>query len=117
MAGFKNPFRRKQIPHPDGLDSTYYTQGIVFTGGAESRAYHNDRPHPLLTTFAGFIPARQYQVKTPQVVYQYNSLPVQSILPGVQAGQFTRQGLIQAGDLTGNPNNVALNNALFGGVQ
>lgn len=117
MAGFKNPFRRKRIPHPDGV-AAYYTSGIVFDGGAEHLAYHNDRPHPLLTQFAGFIPQRQFMVKTPQVVYQLNSLPLQPLLQGVQAGQLSNPGpLTQNGTLTGNPNNVALNNSLFGGVQ
>lgn len=111
-----NPFRTKKIPHPDGVDA-YYTPGVVFDGGAEHLAYRNDRPHPLLTQYAGFIPRRQIRVTEAQVVYQYNALPVTSIIPGFIAGQVTTQSLLEAGDLSGNPNNVALNNTLFGGVQ
>lgn len=89
----KNPFRRAKINHPDGLDSTYYTAGIVFDGGAEHLAYHNDRPHPLLTSFAGFLTNRQLRVTTPQTVYQYSGAPVQTILPGFVAGQLITQSL------------------------
>lgn len=118
MAGFKNPFRRKKIPHPDGLDSTYYTQGVVFDGGADHLAYHNDRPHPLLTPYAGFIPHRQMQVKSPQLIYQMNALPVLTIIPGFVAGQVANAPLLQNGELSNtNPNDVLVNNALFGGVQ
>jgi hypothetical protein len=117
MAGFKNPFRRKKIQHPDGLDSTYYTQGLVFTGGAESMAYHNDRPHPKLTRFGGFIPRRQLQVLNPQTVYQYAGAPLQPILQGVVAGQINTAALLQQNQLPTTPNNTVLNNSLFGGVQ
>ncbi|MGH7955115.1 MAG: hypothetical protein ACREOZ_04060, partial [Gloeomargaritales cyanobacterium] len=71
-----NIFRKKHIPHPDGLPSTSYSQGIVFTGGAESLAYINTRPRPLETWPAGFIPRRDIQVREPQIVYQFNALPV-----------------------------------------
>lgn len=112
-----NPFKRTKIPHPDGLDSTYYTPGIVFDGGAEHLAYRNDRPHPLLTKYGGFIPARQMAVKTPQVVYQFNALPVLSIIPGFVAGQVQQLPLLQNGQLSGTDNNNLANNSLFGGVQ
>jgi hypothetical protein len=117
MAGFKNPFRRNKIQHPDGLDSTYYTAGITFDGGAEHLAYHNDRPHPLLTKFGGFIPRRQLSVITPQVVYQLNALLVSSIIPGIVAGQMNTQALLASGELSNTPNNNLINNALFGAVQ
>lgn len=112
-----NIFTKKHIPHPDGLDSTSYRPGVVFDGGAEHLAYINIRPHPILTQFAGFIPHRQYQVKTPQVVYQYNALPIISILPGIQAGQVQTLPLLENGQLSGNINNALTNNSLFGGVQ
>lgn len=105
------------MPHPDGLDSTYYQAGVVFDGGAEHLAYINLRPHPLITTYAGFIPGRQLRVTTPQVVYQLNALPVLSVLPGVVAGQLTTAQLLQNGQLAGSDNNAVANNALFGGVQ
>jgi hypothetical protein len=111
-----NPFKKK-IPHPDGLDSTYYTQGVVFDGGAEHLAYRNDRPHPLINAYMGFIPRRQLRVTERQVVYQMNALPVMPILSGFVSGQFRAAPLTQQGDLTGSANNVALNNSLFGGVQ
>lgn len=95
----KNPFRRKKIQHPDGLDSTYYTAGLVFDGGAQHLAYHNDRPHPLLTGFAGFLTDRQLRVTTPQVVYQYHGAPVQAILPGIVAGQIHTYPLISQDQL------------------
>ena len=117
MPGFKNPFRRPKIQHPDGLDSTYYTAGFVFDGGAEHLAYHNDRPHPLLTRFGGFVPRRQYAIYNPQTIYQYAGAPLQPILQGIVAGQVTTSPLIQNGSLTGNLNNVNLNSNLFGGVQ
>lgn len=117
MAGFKNPFRRPKIQHPDGLDSTYYTAGLVFDGGAEHLAYHNDRPHPLLTRFAGFLTNRQLRVTDRQVVYQYNSLPVQGLIRGIVAGQVTTQPLLAQNQLPVNDNNAVLNNSLFGGVQ
>lgn len=110
------PFRAKKIPHPDGVDA-YYTPGIVFDGGAEHLAYRNDRPHPLITAYAGFIPHRQLQVVEPQTVYQFQSLPVTPLLPGVYAGQFSQLSLLEEGDLSGNANNDALNASLFGGVQ
>lgn len=116
MAGFKNPFRRKKIPHPDGV-AAYYTAGVVFDGGAEHLAYHNDRPHPLLTSYAGFLTRRQLQVTSRQVVYQYGGAPLQPILQGIVAGQVTTAPLLQNGSLSGNVNNTALNNNLFGGVQ
>lgn len=109
-------FRKKKIPHPDGVDA-YYTPGVVFDGGAGHLAYRNDRPHPLITPFAGFIPRRQLRVTNPQTIYQYNALPVVSILPGFVAGQLTTAQLLQNGQLTGSGNNVIANNALFGGVQ
>lgn len=112
-----NPFSsKKKIPHPDGVDA-YYTPGVVFDGGAEHLAYRNDRPHPLLNKYMGFIPQRQIRVTEAQVVYQFNSLPVTPLLAGFVAGQVDTQSLLQEGDLTGSPNNVALNNALFGAVQ
>jgi hypothetical protein len=117
MPGFKNPFRRPKIQHPDGLDSTYYTAGFVFDGGAEHLAYHNDRPHPLLTKYAGFLTRRQLRVTNQQTIYQYAGAPLQPLLQGVVAGQVTTASLLQNGTLSGNPNNVALNNSLFGGVQ
>ena len=117
MPGFKNPFRRPKIQHPDGLDSTYYTQGFIFDGGAEHLAYHNDRPHPLLTRFGGFLTNHQLRVTDRQVVYQYAGAPLQPILQGVVAGQVTTQPLIQQGSLSGNDNNVLINHSLFGGVQ
>ena len=110
-------FLRKKMPHPDGLDSTYYAPGYVFTGGAENLAYINLRPHPLLTPFAGFLTNGQLRVTDAQTVYQYNALPVQSILPGVPAGQLTTTELLASGQLPNTPNNVVANNALFGGVQ
>lgn len=112
-----NPFRRKKIPHPDGLDSTFYAQGYVFNGGAEHLAYINTRPHPLLTSYAGFIPRRQIRVVEPQTVYQFHSLPVQPILPGVVAGQLSTQSLTYNGELSNSDNNYVANRALFGGVQ
>lgn len=114
---FKNPFRRKPIPHPDGLDSTYYTQAYIFTGGSESLAYHNDRPHPLLTTFGGFLPAQQLRLTNRQTVYQYSGAPLQPVLPGIVAGQMYGAPLTQQGQLGGSANNNLLNNSLFGGVQ
>lgn len=95
----KNPFRRQKIQHPDGLDSTYYTEGMTFDGGAQHLAYHNDRPHPLLTSFAGFLTNGQLSVTTPQVVYQYQGAPVQSILPGIVAGQISTAPLISQDQL------------------
>lgn len=111
-----NFFRSKKIPHPDGINA-YYTPGVVFDGGAEHLAYRNDFPHPLLNQFNGFIPRRNIRVTEFQTVYQFNALPVMTILPGFVAGQVTTQSLLQQGDLTGSQNNVVLNNALFGGVQ
>lgn len=111
-----NPLKRTKIPHPDGVDA-YYTPGVVFDGGAEHLAYRNDRPHPLLNSYMGFIPNRQLRVTERQVVYQYNALPVTTIIPGFVAGQVTTQSLTQQGELSGSINNVVLNNALFGGVQ
>lgn len=112
-----NLFRKKLTPHPDGLDSTYYQQGVVFTSGAESLAYVNLRPHPLLTQYGGILPRRQLRVTERQVVYQYNALPVTSILPGFVAGQVTTAPLLQQGQLPNTPLNQIANNALFGAVQ
>lgn len=117
MAGFKNPFRRPKIQHPDGLDSTYYTAGLVFDGGAEHLAYHNDRPHPMLTRFAGFLTNKQLRVTNVQNVYQYNSLPVIGLIAGINAGQVTTAPLLGPNQLPSSPNNNNLNTNLFGGVQ
>lgn len=114
--GFLAIFRKKKIPHPDGVDA-YYTPGIVFDGGAEHLAYRNDRPHPLLTPYGGFLVQKQLPLRSPQSVYQYNALPVSSILPGVVAGQTQFQPLLQQGQLPNTDNNAVLSNALFGGVQ
>lgn len=100
----KNPFTRSKMQHPDGLDSTFYVQGFVFSGGAESLAYVNTRPHPIEGIPAGIQVKRQLRVTTPQVVYQMLALPVQPILPGFVAGQQ------YTAPLTSQPNS-------FGGVQ
>ena len=113
----KNPFRRKKIPHPDGLDSTFYVQGYTFNGGAEHLAYINTRPHPVLTKYAGILPRKQLRVFEAQTVYQMQSLPVQPIIPGVQAGQLLTQSLTYNGELANSDNNYVANRALFGGVQ
>lgn len=111
----RNPFKRK-IPHPDGVDA-YYTPGVVFDGGAEHLAYRNDRPHPLLTRFAGFIPQRNIRVTEFQTVYQYNALPVMTILAGFTAGQINTQPLSTEDQFSSGANNQLIQQTIFGGVQ
>lgn len=112
-----NPFARKKVPHPDGLDSTFYTPGIVFDGGAEHLAYINERPHPLLTPLAGFVVQRNISPVDRQVVYQFQAPAVMALLPGVQAGAIPSQQLLTSGQLSTSPNNNLLESNLFGAVQ
>lgn len=112
-----NPFARKKVPHPDGLDSTFYSPGIVFDGGAGHLAYINERPHPQLTQFAGFIPHRGISPTSRQVVYQFQTLPVVALLPGVQAGAIPSQSLLANGQLSNTANNNLVSDTLFGAVQ
>lgn len=109
-------FFRRKIPHPDGVDA-YYTPGVVFDGGAEHLAYRNDRPHPLLNQYMGFIPQRQIRVTEFQTVYQYHALPVTPIISGFIAGQVDTQALSASGDFSGSANNTLIQNTIFGGVQ
>lgn len=112
-----NIFARKKIPHPDGLDSTFYSPGIVFDGGAEHLAYINKRPHPMLTSYGGFVVQRTISPIDRQVVYQFQTLPVTALLPGVQAGAIPYNPLLQEGQLNSNANNTLVEGTLFGAVQ
>jgi len=112
-----NWFARKKIAHPDGLDSTFYSPGVVFDGGAEHLAYINERPHPLLTKYGGFIPRIQISPTERQVVYQFQALPIIPVLAGVQAGAIPAQSLLQSNQLNNSPNNALVQDTLFGAVQ
>lgn len=91
-----NPFARPKISHPDAPDFYAYSQGDIFTGGAETLALHRKFSDPLFNIRGGgVIPAMQFrELQPPQVVVSY-TVP-NSPYQGFPFGTMALQGLIDS---------------------